>query len=64
MVQTLFVAMSPTIRAHLHTLAGPGRALQDERFRTVLLRRGTHDELVAALGDVEQPLAAAQPAGV
>jgi PTS system nitrogen regulatory IIA component len=67
-VHTLFVAVSPTIRTHLHVLASLGRALQDERFRTVLLRRGSRDELLAALADVEKPVEqsplAAQPAGV
>ncbi|MGC8643092.1 MAG: PTS sugar transporter subunit IIA [Isosphaeraceae bacterium] len=45
-VHTLFILVSPTIRAHLRMLARIVCALRDERFRAVLKRRGSTDEIL------------------
>ena len=45
-VHTLFVLISPTIRAHLRMLARIACALRDEQFRAVLKRRGSNEEIL------------------
>jgi nitrogen PTS system EIIA component len=45
-VDTLFVLVSPTIRAHLRMLARIACVLRDETFRAVLKRRGGADEIL------------------
>jgi PTS system nitrogen regulatory IIA component len=45
-VHTLFVLVSPTIRAHLRMLARIACALRDEGFRAVLKRRASANEIL------------------
>jgi PTS system nitrogen regulatory IIA component len=52
-VHTLFVLVSPTIRAHLRMLARVACALRDEPFRAVLKRRGSAEEILRQLHRVE-----------
>jgi nitrogen PTS system EIIA component len=61
-VHTLFVLVSPTIRAHMQMLAQIARALHDEPFREILRRRASQAEIMTALERVEQPLAQEMPA--
>src|SRR5262249_38252961 len=51
-VHTLFVLISPTIRTHLRMLARIACALRDERFRAVLKRRGSKEEILRAVDQV------------
>jgi PTS system nitrogen regulatory IIA component len=48
-VHTLFVLVSPTIRAHLRMLARIACALRDERFRVVLKRGGSKEDILLAV---------------
>ena len=52
-VHTLFVLVSPTIRAHLSMLARIACALRDEQFRTILKRRGSTEEILREVQRVE-----------
>jgi PTS system nitrogen regulatory IIA component len=52
-VHTLFVLVSPTIRAHLRMLARIACALRDESFRAVLKRRGAAEEILSEAQRVE-----------
>jgi nitrogen PTS system EIIA component len=52
-VHTLFVLVSPTIRAHLRMLARIACALRDEQFRAVLKRRGSTEEILREVQRVE-----------
>jgi PTS system nitrogen regulatory IIA component len=52
-VDTLFVLVSPTIRAHLRMLARIACALRDESFVAVLKRRGTADLILEEVRRVE-----------
>jgi PTS system nitrogen regulatory IIA component len=52
-VHTLFVLVSPTIRAHLRMLARVACALRDESFRAVLKRRGSTEEILREAQRVE-----------
>jgi len=52
-VHTLFVLVSPTIRAHLRMLARIACALRDESFRAVLKRRGAAEEILSEALRVE-----------
>jgi len=45
-VDTLFVLISPTIRAHLRMLARIACVLRDESFRAILKRRGGAEEIL------------------
>jgi nitrogen PTS system EIIA component len=52
-VQTLFMAVTPTVRAHLQILARLARALHDPGFRAAVDRRGSLDELFAEAARIE-----------
>jgi PTS system nitrogen regulatory IIA component len=52
-VDTLFVLISPTIRAHLRMLARIACVLRDESFRAILKRRGGADEVLRELRRAE-----------
>ena len=45
-VHILFLALSPTVRVHLHVLARLAFALRDPRFKGVLIRKGTDEEIL------------------
>src|SRR5262249_51041259 len=51
-VDTLFVLISPTIRTHLRMLARIACALREERFRAVLKRRSSDEEIMCVVGQV------------
>lgn len=55
-VQTLFLLLSPTVEAHLQTLARIAFVLQDAAFRKLLERQAASDAILARL-------AALRPAG-
>lgn len=52
-VHTLFTLLSPTVRAHLHTLARLSHALQQPAFSQIIRRQGSRDEILAACEAVE-----------
>lgn len=47
-VHTLFTLVSPTVRIHLYMLARLASALRDPRFKEVIARQGTREEILAA----------------
>lgn len=53
-VDTVFLIVSPTIRAHLQMLAHLARAVLDPGFRAALDRRASLDELAAEAGRIEE----------
>ena len=61
-VHTLFTLLSPTVRAHLHTLARISFALQQPGFAEAIHRQGSRDEILAASEAVDRviPRAAAE----
>jgi PTS system nitrogen regulatory IIA component len=62
-VGTVFMLVTPTVKAHLHLLARLARALHDPGFRAALERRAGLEELVAEAARVEASLAAANGSG-
>ncbi|MCC6751430.1 MAG: PTS sugar transporter subunit IIA [Deltaproteobacteria bacterium] len=52
-IQTIFLIVSPTVRAHLQMLVRLGRALLDPAFRAAVERRATTEELAAEAGRLE-----------
>jgi PTS system nitrogen regulatory IIA component len=56
-VHTLFSLISPTVRAHLHLLSRLAFALRDARFKDVILRQGSRDEIFAEVRRIESELA-------
>ena len=61
-VTTLFTLISPTVRAHLHLLSRLGFALHHDAFKSAVTGQLGHDEILAALGQVEKALIAGNPA--
>jgi len=59
-VHTLFLLITPTIRAHLHLLSRLGIVLRDPAVKTALSRKAPPQELLEALSRAEEALA---PAG-
>lgn len=55
-VTTLFTMLSPTVRAHLHTLARLSHALQRPQFADVISRRGSRDEILAACETIDRSI--------
>jgi len=55
-VTTLFTMLSPTVRAHLHTLARLSHALQRPEFAEVISRRASCDEILAACETIDHSL--------
>jgi PTS system nitrogen regulatory IIA component len=53
-VHTLFVLVSPSVRAHLRMLARVACALRDEPLRAVIKRRGSPEEVMHEVFRVEQ----------
>ena len=60
-VETLFVLISPTIRAHLRMLARVVCALGDDRLRAALARKAPRDEIMNEFARIESTFD--QPAG-
>jgi nitrogen PTS system EIIA component len=60
-VHTLFTMLSPTVRAHLHTLARLGFALRQPDFASVIGRRGSREEILAACEAVDRTTAEPAP---
>ena len=56
-VHILFTMLSPTVRAHLHTLACLSHALQQPSFAAVIRRPGSRDEILAACDAVDASIA-------
>jgi nitrogen PTS system EIIA component len=55
-VHTLFTLLSPTVRAHLHTLARISFSLRQPTFADVIRRQGTREEILDACEAVEQSI--------
>jgi len=55
-VNILFTLVSPTARTHLHLLAKLAYALRDGRFKEVLQRQGSRDEILAIVRTIEAEL--------
>lgn len=60
-VQVLFSMICPTTRSHLQILSRLSFALQDEKFREVVMRQGECEEILQEACRIEAALA--QPAG-
>lgn len=55
-VNILFTLISPTARTHLHLLAKLAYALRDERFKAVLRRQGSTEDILATVKAIEADL--------
>jgi PTS system nitrogen regulatory IIA component len=62
-VDTLFMLITPTVRAHLHLLSRLGFVLRDRAVKAALARQAPRQELLAELARAETALAPAQTAG-
>lgn len=56
-VHTLFLLITPTIRAHLHLLSRLGFVLRDKEVKAALARQAPREELLAVLTRAEAALA-------
>ena len=63
-VGILFTLISPTVRAHLHLLSKLAFALRDPRFKDVIMRHGSRQEIYTEACRIEDslPSAATNPA--
>jgi len=52
-VHILFLALSPTVRVHLHILARLAYALRDPGFKGVLIRKGSDEEILREAGRLD-----------
>ena len=52
-VHTLFMMLSPTVRAHLHVLACLSFAMQQQAFSEVIARQGSREEIFSACETVD-----------
>ena len=59
-VHTLFILVSPTVRAHLHMLSRLAYALRAPDFQAALAGPGSREEVMAAARQVEATMAPAQ----
>ena len=57
-VGTLFLLISPTVRAHLHMVSRLGFILQNQEFKATLKRQASREELIEALSRAEGVLPA------
>ena len=55
-VNTLFILISPSVRAHLHMLSRLGYVLRDARFKATVKRQSAGEELFAELERAESAL--------
>jgi PTS system nitrogen regulatory IIA component len=62
-VQILFSLVCPTMRSHLQMLSRLSFALHDPRFKEVVLRVGTREEILEEARRTEAALAATAPQG-
>ena len=60
-VETLFLLISPTVRAHLHMLSRLGFILQNQEFKAALKRQASREDLIDALSRAEGVLPALNP---
>jgi PTS system nitrogen regulatory IIA component len=60
-VHTLFLLITPTIRAHLHLLSRLGLVLRDREVKAALARQAPREELLEVLARAETVLTT--PAG-
>ena len=52
-VHTLFTLVSPTVRIHLYLLSRLAHALRDPKFKEIVARQGSREELLAAARESE-----------
>lgn len=62
-VSTLFMLITPTVRAHLHLLSRLGFVLRDRAVKAALVRQAPRGELLAELARAEAALAPAEDSG-
>lgn len=55
-VGTLFLLISPTVRAHLHMLSRLGFVLQNQDFKTAIKRQASREDLMQALLRAEETI--------
>lgn len=60
-VHTLFTMLSPTVRAHLHTLARLSHALQQPAFARVIREQGTREQILAACEGIDSSVPGSTP---
>ena len=58
-VHVLFSLICPTVRSHLQMLSRLSYALQDQKFKEVLMRQGQREEILREARRVEAALAVA-----
>ena len=57
-VHVLFSLVCPTVRSHLQILSRLSYALQDEKFKSVVIRQGQGEEILREARRIEEALAA------
>lgn len=55
-VTCLFTLVSPTVKTHLYLLSRLAFALRDDRFRNLLHKQGSREEILSELGRIEADL--------
>lgn len=61
-VHALFTVVSPTVHAHLHLLSRLMFAVRDEKFKALIRRQASRDEILAALRPLSAAMDAPKPA--
>lgn len=60
-VHTLFTMLSPTVRAHLHTLARLSYALQQPAFADAIRKPGSREEILGACRAIDRSIPQGSP---
>jgi PTS system nitrogen regulatory IIA component len=60
-VHTLFTMLSPTVRAHLHTLARLSHALQQPAFAQMIRGQGNREQILAACEAIDSSVPGSAP---
>jgi PTS system nitrogen regulatory IIA component len=61
-VHALFTLVCPTVHAHLHLLSRLAFALRDEKFKALIQKQASRDEILAAVRPLSDAMDAARPA--
>jgi PTS system nitrogen regulatory IIA component len=60
-VRVLFSMICPTMRSHLQTISRLSYALHDPKFREIVLRQGTREEVLGAIQQIESSMSVPAP---
>lgn len=61
-VNCLFTLISPTVKTHLYLLSRLAFALQDKKFKGIIEKQGTQEEILSEIGRIESGLKKNAPA--